>query len=53
MLIQAPTEDEKRARAGQGKEKKRTDPFGREDRERREAGASGWLGIGHVNGFAD
>ena len=48
--IQAPTEGEKRARASQGKEKKRTSPYGREEKERREAEASGWLGIKHANG---
>ena len=48
--IQAPIEGGKWMRAGRGKEKKRTSPYGREEKERREAGASGWLGIGHANG---
>ena len=39
-----------RARAGQGKEKKRTSPYGREEKERREVEASGWFGIEHANG---
>jgi len=48
--IQPPTQGAKQGCTGQGKEKKRTDPYGREEKERREAGASGWLGIGHANG---
>jgi len=48
--IQAPTKCRKGVHAGHGKKKKRTGPYGREEKERRKVGASGWLGIGHANG---